>query len=154
MDEVNEGRVAGPFDELPYEYYVQSPIGLVPKANGKTWMIFHLSYDFEEKSINSWIPDEECTVKYNDLDQAVRFLLNLARKPVVYGKTDFSNAFRLVPLSPQCRRWMIMMAENPDTHKKQYFVDKCLPFGSSISCAIFQRFSNAIKFVYISITKK
>ena len=29
----------------------------------------------------------------------------------------------------------------------QFFVDKCLPFGSSISCSHFQRFSNALKHI-------
>ena len=40
-----------------------------------------------------------------------------------------------------------MSAKNPLTHKWQYFKDKCLPFGASISCAIFQRFSNALKYL-------
>ena len=28
-----------------------------------------------------------------------------------------------------------------------YFVDKCLPFGSSISCVLFQKFLDALKFL-------
>ena len=40
-----------------------------------------------------------------------------------------------------------MMAVNPKTGKKQYFVDKCLPFGASISCAQFQKFSDALQFL-------
>ena len=38
-----------------------------------------------------------------------------------------------------------MKAQNPATGEWVYFVDKCLPFGASISCAIFQRFSDALK---------
>ena len=38
-----------------------------------------------------------------------------------------------------------MKAQDPKTNEWFYFVDKCLPFGSSISCALFQRFSNALK---------
>ena len=37
-----------------------------------------------------------------------------------------------------------MKAYHPVTGRLQYFVDKCLPFGASISCAHFQRFSNAL----------
>ena len=45
MTEVELGRYAGPFHEPPFESYVQSPIGLVPKDKGlKTRLIFHLSY--------------------------------------------------------------------------------------------------------------
>ena len=35
MKEVKEGRYAGPFEEIPFEYYIQSPIGLVPKDGGR-----------------------------------------------------------------------------------------------------------------------
>ena len=31
---VKEGRYAGPFKEIPYDYFIQSPIGLVPKDHG------------------------------------------------------------------------------------------------------------------------
>ena len=46
MKEVKEKRYAGPFSEIPYEGdYIQSPIGLVPKDNGKKCrLIFHLLY--------------------------------------------------------------------------------------------------------------
>ena len=45
MKEVKEKRYAGPFEEIPFEHFIQSPIGLVPKDGGKdTRLIFHLSY--------------------------------------------------------------------------------------------------------------
>ena len=69
-------------------------------------------------------------------------------KTVVYsGKTDVQSAFRLVPLNKRCWRWLIMKAQDPTTGEWKFFVDKCLPFGASISCAIFQWFSNALKFL-------
>ena len=40
-----------------------------------------------------------------------------------------------------------MKAVSPLDGKTYYFVDKCLPFGASISCAHFQRFSNAVKHI-------
>ena len=74
--EVKAGRVAGPYKELPFDQYIQSPLGLVPKAAGtKTRLIFHLSYDFgpleNQRSVNHLTPAELCSVKYNDLDHAV-----------------------------------------------------------------------------------
>ena len=47
MNEVEVGCYAGPFKEISYHNFVQSPIGLVPKAGNKTRLIFHLSYDFK-----------------------------------------------------------------------------------------------------------
>ena len=48
MKEVELKRVAGPFEEVPFKNYIQSPMGLVPKAGNKTRLIFHLSYNFDE----------------------------------------------------------------------------------------------------------
>ena len=44
--EVKLGRSAGPFTKPPFSNFMQSPVGLVPKAGGQTRMIFHLSFDF------------------------------------------------------------------------------------------------------------
>ena len=44
MNEVKLSRYAGPFDQVPYQNFIQSPIGLVPKDKGtKSRLIFHLS---------------------------------------------------------------------------------------------------------------
>ena len=60
MKEVQLGRFAGPYREPPFECFVQSPIGLVPKDKGtKTRLIFHLSYPCDGDSVNSGIPKEE-----------------------------------------------------------------------------------------------
>ena len=40
MKEVELGRYAGPFKKPPFDNYIQSPIGLVPKAGNKTRLIF------------------------------------------------------------------------------------------------------------------
>ena len=50
MKEVKVGRYCRPFEQIPYANYIQSPIGLVPKAGGKMRLIFHLSYDFGGQS--------------------------------------------------------------------------------------------------------
>ena len=36
MKEVKAKRYAGPFEKVPFECYVQSPIGLVPKDGGRS----------------------------------------------------------------------------------------------------------------------
>ena len=75
MKEVKLGRVAGPYYQgPPFENYIQSPVGLVPKAGGQTRLIFHLSFDFKSGnlSVNGRTPDKLCTVTYNDLDAVIR----------------------------------------------------------------------------------
>ena len=153
MKEVWLLRVAGPFDQIPYDNFIQSPIGLVPKDKGtQTRLIFHLSYDFPDgsKSVNFHTTAELCSVHYNDLDTAVNLCLKLCESgasQVYMSKTDGQSAFRFLPLLRSCWKWLIMKAVDPRDEKKRfkYFVDKCLPFGSSISCSHFQRVSDALR---------
>ena len=43
IKEVKLKRVAGPYSSILFKNYIQSPIGLVPKAGNQTRLIFHLS---------------------------------------------------------------------------------------------------------------
>ena len=150
IKEVKLKRFVSPYSQVPFEYYIQSPVGLVPKLNGQTRLIFHLSYVFlnGNKSVNHYIPHEACMVKYHDLDFAVKQCLKILRNhpngKLWFGISDLKSAFRLIPLRKQCWILLVMTAKHPITGKWMFFVDKCLPFGSSISCKIFQRFSNAL----------
>ena len=153
MKEVKMGRYAGPFkyQNIPFKNFVKSPIGLVPKAGNKTRLIFHLSYDFKNgnTSINSNGPHDRCTVKYKDLDHAVDIWIKLLNKHgknriLHFSKTDLESAFRVAPVLVAHRKWLLMCAVNPVTGEKLYFINKCLPFGSRISCAVFQAISDAL----------
>ena len=153
MKEVKLNRYAGPFsfEDLPVkENFIQSPIGLVPKAGGQTRLIFHLSYDFKNgnSSVNGNTPPELCRVKYNDLDHAINAAIKLLKKhgkrTLFFSKTDAKSAFRLVPVLVSHRCWLVMKAIGPKTGETKFFIDLCLPFGASISCAVFQAFSDAL----------
>ena len=159
MKEVDLKRFAGPYQDPPFRFFVQSPIGLVPKAGNKTRLIFHLSYDFEmNKSVNHHIPHEVCTVKYKDLDYAVALclkLLDILPTGLIWSrKTYLLLAFRVLPFSKWCWFLLIMVAEDPETGVFWYFVNKCLPFGSSISCALFQKFPDALAHVLEFVTHR
>ena len=47
-----------------------------------------------------------------------------------------------------------MKARSPIDHQWYYFVDKCLPFGASISCALFQKVSDAVSYLVTHKTGK
>ena len=171
MAEVHVSRVARPFLNIPYDSYIQSPIGLVPKDEKKTRLIFHLSYDFNKKgqmdpamrSFNFNIAEEFSTVKYWDLDYAIRTCVRLCKKlndinvyhdSLHLGKTDLKSTFRLLPGLPSQRRFLIMKARHPHTGIVYCFVDKCLPFGAHASCYLFQEFSNALQHIIEQQTGK
>jgi hypothetical protein len=62
--EISQGRIAGPFHELPFVNVHISCIGVVPKKEvGQYRLIHNLSYP-TDKSINEHIPDELKTVHY------------------------------------------------------------------------------------------
>ena len=99
MNEVELGRFTGPFDQPPFEHYVQLPIGLVPKDKiKKTRLIFHLSYPKDGESVNSGIPKHRCTVRYPDFDEAVKLCIHKGVGCYI-GKSDMSSAFRHVPMA-------------------------------------------------------
>ena len=106
MKEVHHKRFAGPYTKIPFQYYIQSLVGLVPKGENDARLIFHLSYDFPVfKSYNHYIPEEMCTVQYNDLDYAIRCCLRLIEqdspdgelRTIFMSKADVRSAFRVIP---------------------------------------------------------
>ena len=137
--EINLGRVAGPFSEPPFNgQIIVSPIGLVEKKSGNDYrLIFDLSHP-KTASINSGIDHSLCTVQYASFDKAVDMVLDLG-KGAFLSKIDIESAFRLLPIHPDDFRLLGM------THLDQYYVDKTLPFGCSISCAHFERFSSFLE---------
>ena len=136
MAEVELGRYAGPFEQIPFTNYIQSPIGLVPKDQGrKTRLIFHLSYPKGgTTSVNANTPDEFQHVKYKDFDQAVKLCLQVVNNPdCAAAKSDLSSAFRQLPLNKKFWKFLVMKAQNPLDGKWYYFFDKNLPFGAKLS---------------------
>ena len=140
MKEVKEKRYAGPFATIPYKDYIQSPIGLVPKDGGKkTRLIFHLSHPRDKEkgiSVNSATPEHLSKVSYKDFDEAV--ILCIKEGPgCKAAKSDMSSAFRHFAIMKKYWKFLIMKAQSPVDQKWYYFIDKCMPFGASISCAHF-----------------
>ena len=155
MKEVKLGRYAGPYENIPLDKFIQSPIGLVPKDNGtKTRLIFHLSYPKDgTTSLNFNTPKQLCRVKYCEFDQAVKRCIEEG-VGCSMAKSDMSSAFRNLGIKKEHWAYLIMKAKSPFDGKTYYFVDKCLPFGASISCAHFQEFSNAVAYLVKCRTSK
>ena len=118
MEEVKDHHFTGPYkpEVFPFKDYIQSPICLVPKDGGsKTRLIFHLSYSKKgSTSVNINIPKDSCTVKYNDLDMAIKRCLQEGVSCNM-SKSDMSMAFHNVPLG--CKSWahLVLKAQHPIT---------------------------------------
>ena len=160
MKEVKAKRFAGPFKEIPFNSYIQSPIGLVEKEGGDgTRLIFHLSHPRNTKkgaqqtSVNANIPEEYCSVKYPDFAKAIELCLKEGKNCHI-AKTDIKAAFRNVGISRKFWKFMVLKAKSPLDGKWYYFFDKCLPFGGSSSCKIFQEISDSLAHLVKFRTKK
>ena len=94
-----------------------------------------------------------CKVKYPDFNEAVQLCL-AEGKGCHVAKSDIKSAFRNLGIMKRHWRYLFMKAQSPLDGHTYYFVYKCLPFGVSISCSHFQRFSNAVKHVVQWTTKK
>ena len=131
--EIMLGRIMGPFSQLPVANLHVSPVGLVPKSDGGWRMITHLSYPVNS-GINCFIDPELCTVQYASFDGVVDMIFKLG-KGALLGKMDIKSAFRLVPVNPADFDLLGFAIDG------QFYIDKCLPMGCSISCKIWETFA-------------
>ena len=91
-------------------------------------------------------------VSYKSIDKAIEICVKKGTRNLFAGKSDMSSAFRHCPIHKKFWRYLVMKAQDPRNNQWKYFVDKCLPFGAAISCAIFQAFSDAISHIVHSLT--
>lgn len=137
--EIQLGRMAGPFKAMPIPNLRISPIGLVPKSDGGWRLITHLSHPPSE-SVNDYIDQTKISVHYSTFDQVVDMISKQGRGALI-GKMDIKSAFRLIPVHPDDFDLLgFKIGEN-------FYIDKCLPMGCSISCAVFEKFSSFLEWV-------
>ena len=85
--EIKAGRFLGPFAEPPFSDMQLSPIGLVPKRKaGEYRLIHHLSYP-QNYSINDGISEENVSVKYATVENAIELIKKLSPASFM-AKTD------------------------------------------------------------------
>ena len=117
------------------------------KDNGKDCrLIFHLSYPWNStkpRSVNANTPSSKCKVTYCDFNMAIKRSIEEGRNCKM-SKSDMKLAFRNLRIKILHWKFLVMKAKDPETGKFKFFVDKCLPFGASISCAHFQAVSDAV----------
>ena len=154
MKEVKLKWYAGPYESIPFEFYIQSPVGLVPKDRDDVRLIFHLSYPRNTgKSVNENTPPGLCSVSYPDFAEAIMICVEEGVNCNI-SHSDMRSAFHNLGIWLADWFLLIMKAVSPLDGKTYYFIDKCLPFGAAISCSHFQRFSNSVAHIVSKKTGK
>jgi hypothetical protein len=132
-NEIQLGRIAGPFQYSPISNLRCSPIGVIPKKTSGWRLITHLSYP-TFGSVNDFMGEKFTSVQYSLFDNVVSIVRNLGKGAMI-GKKDIKSAFRILPGDFDLLGFKI---------GSNYYIDKCLPMGCSISCSTFEHFSTFI----------
>lgn len=140
LKEISLGRMAGPFRLPPLPNLRVSPIGLVKKKNGNDFRLIHNLSHPENHSVNDFIDPALCSVNYTHFDEAVEMVQALG-KDAQLAKLDIKSAYRLLPISPEDFELLGIK------HDDFYYFDKALPFGVSIACATFEKFSTFLEWL-------
>ena len=86
--ELEKGRIAGPFDEAPFEHFKVSPLSIREKqTKGQYRLLHNLSFPYDKRSVNGNIPKEDATVQYSSVSEAVKIIRQ-------YGKSTWQIFLR------------------------------------------------------------
>ena len=100
----------------------------------------HLSYPYGE-SINDFSDPEKAATQYQQFEDAVQLVIQQGRFCWL-AKGDVKSAFRVAPV---CFKHIKCLGIK---FQDCYFVDITLPFGSAISCAIFEDIATLIHWIF------
>ena len=130
-EELDKNRLAGSFEEKPFDNIHISPLSLRPKKEKDKFRLIHDLSHPKDMSVNHNILKEHASVKYETLDMAIEYIQQEGTGAYL-AKTDIKGAFRIIPIRPADKLLLGMK------WKGQYYFDKCLAMGCRTSCKIFE----------------
>ena len=142
-EELKYGALYGPFEDTPIPVHV-SPLMTRAKQNSdKRRTIVDLSWP-KNASVNAAVQKNVYLgsyflLKYPSLDDITRELRNLGPGALIY-KVDISRAFRHIRIDPGDIDLL-------GIRHKNLFLDGSLPFGFRLGSGIFERCSDAIRYI-------
>ena len=146
LSEVSLGRIAGPFSSPPLPNFICSPLSLREKSTPGSYRLLHnLSFPYDARAVNHNIPQDFSSLQYASVYDAIKILIRY--DTCFMAKADIKEAYRLIPLAPQCYNLLGFQLEG------EFFYDRCLPMGASSSCAIFEKFSDSLVFILKDVYK-
>lgn len=139
--ELERGYVIGPFDNIPFEHYRISPLGVAEsKYSKKQRLIVDLSAPHDNPShpsLNELINKEDYSLSYVTIDSAIKIIKKLG-KGAWLTKTDIKDAFKLIPVKDNLYPFYGVKWNS------QYYFYTRLVFGSRSSPKIFDTLSEAV----------
>ena len=124
---------------MPFSNLFVSPIGCVPKRNGKIRVIHHLSYPFKGDSVNADIIEE--SVQLASVAEACRHIRLLGAGCFLI-KLDVEAAYKQVPVRRE--DWHLLGFK----WLGKYYYERVLPFGLKSSCRLWDLYATALHYFF------
>ena len=144
QEEIDLGAILGPFKQPPLKNLHISPFMTRPKPQAiHRRVIVDLSHP-KNASVNAGVaPDLYLGTKFlltlPTIDDVTKKIRQLGKGSLLF-KIDISRAFRHIKIDPLDYNLLGLKLD-------QYFIDRSLPFGYRHGSAIFQRVTDAIRFI-------
>ena len=143
-EEIKYHAILGPFNDSPMENLHVSPLMTRDKPGSQhRRVIVDLSYP-QNHSVNAGVDGNvyltsEFLLTLPSVDHITNQIKKLGKGSKIF-KIDISRAFRHVKLDPACYNLT-------GIYHNSYFIDTCLAFGYRNGSAIFQRLTDAIRYI-------
>jgi hypothetical protein len=146
--DINKQWKVGPFANQPFDYFVGSPMGAFSKPSNigppKIRVIHDLSWP-PYRSVNHFIPESLCSVKYVTIDSAVSIIKKLG-PGCLMAKIDLENAYKQIGVRQ--KDWYLLGSTWPNKDGvTQFYFDTVLPFGGRSSATLFNSFADGLEHI-------
>ena len=141
--DLETGRLLGPFITPPFDHFVVSPLGAIPKRGGgdKIRLIHDLSYPASE-SVNLCIDPEEYSLHYSSIEWAVSACAKF-NSPFL-AKIDIKDAYKAIGVCQSDWHLLGLKWQLPGVSGDYYF-GKVLSFGLRSAPALFDEYASLLE---------
>ena len=129
-----------PVGKCPIKGLHYSPLFTVPKPDGSSRIVAHLSYPRWGTSVNDCIDEAAKRVQYISLPEVARRIYNMGYDARIWV-VDAKDAYYRVPIPSHYWRYMAIKWLG------FVFVFTSLQMGLASACAIYQRFADAVLYI-------
>ena len=138
--EIDLGRIHGPFSELPFHNPIITSIFVVPKPSSDGSKKFRLIHNLsvpDGESVNDAICDDDAIVAYERFDHVID-MVNECGPGALISKFDIESAYRLCRIREEDWRLLCFRFDG------YYYFESVMAFGCRSSCNTFESFGNFI----------
>lgn len=146
-NDLQKGRLLGPFLEPPLANFVGSPMGAFPKKRSPGHRVIH---DFSwppGESVNDYISREEFTLRYVTMDQIVDCLQKCGENCKI-AKIDLCDAYKHILVRRE--DWELLGLSvtqyNSGVRRTEHYIPTVLQFGLRSAPFLFNKYADALEY--------